>query len=70
VQMEKGDILGHEFLGRIESMGPSGKGWQIGDLVVASSQIACGKVQNSYPILKAILTCRVLLLQAEAVISM
>jgi len=48
IQMEKGDILGHEFCGVIESMGPgvnkSGTrgGLQVGDRVVASFQIACG----------------------------
>lgn len=44
VQMEKGDILGHEFCGRVESMGPGVKGLQKGDRVVASFQIACGDV--------------------------
>lgn len=42
VQLEKGDILGHEFCGRVESMGPGVKGLQKGDRVVASFQIACG----------------------------
>jgi len=42
VQMEKGDILGHEFCGVVESMGPGVKGLQKGDRVVASFQIACG----------------------------
>jgi threonine dehydrogenase-like Zn-dependent dehydrogenase len=44
VQMEKGDILGHEFCGRVEEMGPAVKGLQKGDRVVASFQIACGDV--------------------------
>ena len=45
-QMEKGDILGHEFCGTVHTMGPkaaaSGKLKQ-GDRVVASFQIACGE---------------------------
>jgi threonine dehydrogenase-like Zn-dependent dehydrogenase len=44
VQLEKGDILGHEFCGVIESLGPSVTGLKIGDRVVASFQIACGDV--------------------------
>ena len=42
VEMQKGDILGHEFCGKIESMGPGVKGYSVGDRVVASFQIACG----------------------------
>ena len=41
--MQKGDILGHEFCGKIESMGPGVKGLNIGERVVASFQIACGE---------------------------
>jgi threonine dehydrogenase-like Zn-dependent dehydrogenase len=44
VEMEKGDILGHEFCGVVESMGPAVKGLKPGDRVVASFQIACGEV--------------------------
>ena len=44
VEMEKGDILGHEFCGIIESMGSQVKGLKEGDRVVASFQIACGNV--------------------------
>ncbi|KAA6413108.1 MAG: alcohol dehydrogenase [Lasallia pustulata] len=43
VQMQKGDILGHEFCGKVESMGPAVKGLKPGDRVVASFQIACGE---------------------------
>ncbi|KUJ16233.1 GroES-like protein [Mollisia scopiformis] len=43
VQMEKGDILGHEFCGIVESMGSSVTNLQKGDRVVASFQIACGE---------------------------
>ena len=44
VEMEKGDILGHEFCGVVDSIGPEaqGKGLKIGDRAVASFQIACG----------------------------
>ncbi|KAH9220263.1 chaperonin 10-like protein [Leptodontidium sp. 2 PMI_412] len=42
VQLEKGDILGHEFCGVVDSMGPAVKGLKKGDRVVASFQIACG----------------------------
>ncbi|MCJ1485334.1 hypothetical protein MMC06_005508 [Schaereria dolodes] len=43
VEMQKGDILGHEFCGKIDSMGPGVKGFKEGDRVVASFQIACGE---------------------------
>jgi len=42
VEMEKGDILGHEFCGIVDSMGPGVTGLKKGDRVVASFQIACG----------------------------
>ncbi|KAL9610518.1 MAG: hypothetical protein Q9167_004778 [Letrouitia subvulpina] len=43
VELQKGDILGHEFCGKIDSVGPAVKGLQPGDRVVASFQIACGE---------------------------
>ncbi|KAL2038805.1 hypothetical protein N7G274_008563 [Stereocaulon virgatum] len=43
VQLQKGDILGHEFCGRVDSMGAGVKGLKQGDRVVASFQIACGE---------------------------
>lgn len=46
VEMEKGDILGHEFCGVVESMGPAVKNLKVGDRVVASFQIACGEVSG------------------------
>ncbi|KAK4900640.1 hypothetical protein LTR27_002356 [Elasticomyces elasticus] len=42
VEMQKGDILGHEFCGIIDSMGSEVKGFEKGQRVVASFQIACG----------------------------
>ncbi|KAK3629497.1 hypothetical protein LTR56_006459 [Elasticomyces elasticus] len=42
VEMQKGDILGHEFCGIIDSMGSEVKGLEKGQRVVASFQIACG----------------------------
>ena len=45
VQLSKGDILGHEFCGVVEALGPeaerTGK-LKVGDRVVASFQVACG----------------------------
>lgn len=43
VELQKGDILGHEFCGKVESMGSAVKGLKEGDRVVASFQIACGE---------------------------
>ena len=44
IEMEKGDILGHEFCGVVDTIGPEaeGKGLKVGDRAVASFQIACG----------------------------
>ncbi|KAF2401868.1 GroES-like protein [Trichodelitschia bisporula] len=42
VEMEKGDILGHEFCGVVDEVGPDVKTLKKGDRVVASFQIACG----------------------------
>lgn len=42
IEMEKGDILGHEFCGVVESMGPGVSNLKNGDRVFASFQIACG----------------------------
>ncbi|KAK4543968.1 hypothetical protein LTR36_004742 [Oleoguttula mirabilis] len=42
VEMQKGDILGHEFCGIVDEMGPGVKNLKKGDRVVASFQIACG----------------------------
>ncbi len=40
--MEKGDILGHEFMGEVVELGGSVKNLQIGDRVVVPFPIACG----------------------------
>jgi threonine dehydrogenase-like Zn-dependent dehydrogenase len=42
VQMAKGDILGHEFCGVVDEVGPEVKGVKVGGRYVASFQIACG----------------------------
>lgn len=49
VEMEKGDILGHEFCGVVESMGKAVNNLKVGDRVVASFQIACGSVSMTLP---------------------
>lgn len=43
VELQKGDILGHEFCGIVDSVGPAVKSVKVGDRVVASFQIACGE---------------------------
>ncbi|KAJ5902721.1 hypothetical protein N7495_003249 [Penicillium taxi] len=45
-QMEKGDVLGHECCGVIESVGPATKKFRPGERVVVSFPIACGKCMN------------------------
>jgi threonine dehydrogenase-like Zn-dependent dehydrogenase len=40
--MEKGDILGHEFMGEIVETGPDVKKRKVGDRVVVSFPISCG----------------------------
>ncbi|HYO94975.1 MAG TPA: zinc-dependent alcohol dehydrogenase [Polyangiaceae bacterium] len=41
--MEKGDVLGHEFMGEVVEVGSSVKNLKIGDRVVVPFPIACGK---------------------------
>jgi threonine dehydrogenase-like Zn-dependent dehydrogenase len=41
--MEKGDIIGHEFMGEIVDLGPEVKNLKIGDRVVVPFPIACGQ---------------------------
>jgi threonine dehydrogenase-like Zn-dependent dehydrogenase len=43
VELQKGDILGHEFCGVVESVGPGILKVKPGDRVVCSFQIACGQ---------------------------
>ena len=40
--MERGDILGHEFMGEIVELGPGVKNRKVGQRVVASFPISCG----------------------------
>ena len=42
VELQKGDILGHEFCGIVDKVGPAVTNVKPGDRVVASFQIACG----------------------------
>ena len=41
--MEKGDVLGHEFMGEVVEVGPGVKNLKLGDRVVVPFTIACGK---------------------------
>jgi threonine dehydrogenase-like Zn-dependent dehydrogenase len=43
VELQKGDILGHEFCGVVDSVGPGIHKVKPGDRVVCSFQIACGE---------------------------
>ncbi|THG98862.1 hypothetical protein EW026_g3380 [Hermanssonia centrifuga] len=43
--LQKGDILGHEFMGVIDKVGPNVKNHKVGDRVVVSFQIACGECE-------------------------
>lgn len=71
VEMQKGDILGHEFCGLVDEMGSGVKGFKKGDRVVASFQIACGDVSDRMRItqLREAHTLIVHVLQEEAVFS-
>ncbi|TFK68936.1 GroES-like protein [Pluteus cervinus] len=40
--LQEGDILGHEFMGKVHEVGPNVQGLHIGQRVVASFQVACG----------------------------
>src|SRR4030095_10568651 len=40
--MEKGDILGHEFMGEVVEVGPGVRKLRVGDRVVVPFPIACG----------------------------
>jgi threonine dehydrogenase-like Zn-dependent dehydrogenase len=41
--MRSGDVIGHEFLGEVVEIGPAVKRHQVGDRVVVSSFIGCGR---------------------------
>ena len=41
--MEKGDILGHEFMGEVVEIGPENHALAVGDRVVVPFTIACGR---------------------------
>jgi threonine dehydrogenase-like Zn-dependent dehydrogenase len=41
--MERGDVIGHEFLGEVVETGPDVRQHKVGDRVVVSSFIACGR---------------------------
>jgi threonine dehydrogenase-like Zn-dependent dehydrogenase len=41
--MERGDVLGHEFMGEVMEVGSSVKNLKVGDRVVVPFPIACGK---------------------------
>ncbi|GAA6004425.1 hypothetical protein JCM10207_000721 [Rhodosporidiobolus poonsookiae] len=43
VELQKGDILGHECMGIVESVGPAVKNLKVGDRVVAGFNIGCGE---------------------------
>ncbi|KAJ6572755.1 GroES-like protein [Mycena vulgaris] len=43
IQLQQGDILGHEFMGVVDRVGPNVKNVHVGQRVVASFQIACGE---------------------------
>ncbi|CAG8140397.1 unnamed protein product [Penicillium nalgiovense] len=45
-QLEKGDVLGHECCGVVDSVGPEAKNVKAGDRVVVSFPIACGDCKN------------------------
>ncbi|KAK4233127.1 chaperonin 10-like protein [Achaetomium macrosporum] len=43
IQLNKGDILGHEFCGIVDQVGPSVKNIKVGKRYVAAFQITCGE---------------------------
>src|SRR5690348_4360333 len=44
--MEKGDILGHEFMGEVVEVGPDVRKLKVGDRVVVPFPIACGRCNS------------------------
>jgi threonine dehydrogenase-like Zn-dependent dehydrogenase len=41
--MMKGDVMGHEFMGRVEELGPEVGDLEVGDRVVVAFPISCGR---------------------------
>jgi len=41
--MQRGDILGHEFMGEVVEVGPEVTNLAVGDRVVVPAPIACGR---------------------------
>jgi threonine dehydrogenase-like Zn-dependent dehydrogenase len=44
--MEKGDVMGHEFMGEVMEVGPGNKKLKIGDKVVVPFTICCGECEQ------------------------
>src|SRR3954454_7982074 len=44
--MQKGDILGHEFMGEVVEVGPQVGNLKVGDRVVVPFAIACGRCES------------------------
>jgi threonine dehydrogenase-like Zn-dependent dehydrogenase len=44
--LERGDILGHEFMGEVVEAGPGVKNLKTGDRIVVPFPIACGECHN------------------------
>jgi threonine dehydrogenase-like Zn-dependent dehydrogenase len=44
--MEKGDVLGHEFMGEVVEVGPGNKKLRVGDRVVVPFTICCGECEQ------------------------
>lgn len=44
--MKKGDILGHEFCGVVDQVGPGVKNIKVGKRYVAAFQITCGEASS------------------------
>lgn len=44
--MEKGDVMGHEFMGEVMEVGPENKKLKVGDKVVVPFTICCGECEQ------------------------
>ncbi|EAQ84351.1 hypothetical protein CHGG_08365 [Chaetomium globosum CBS 148.51] len=47
IQLSKGDILGHEFCGVVDQVGPAVKNIKVGKRYVAAFQITCGECEKT-----------------------